>query len=49
MTPKSDLASLGYVLIEMLAGRPCFEDAVVEGVAGGEANVASTLARSLAS
>ncbi len=22
-TPKSDLASLGYVLIEMLAGRPC--------------------------
>ncbi len=26
MTPKSDLASLGYVLIEMLAGRPCFED-----------------------
>lgn len=24
-TPRSDLASLGYVLIEMLAGRPCFE------------------------
>lgn len=24
-TPQSDLASLGYVLIEMLAGRPCFE------------------------
>ena len=23
-TPRSDLASLGYVLIEMLAGRPCF-------------------------
>ena len=23
-TPQSDLASLGYVLIEMLAGRPCF-------------------------
>ncbi|MEZ6137237.1 MAG: serine/threonine-protein kinase [Pirellulaceae bacterium] len=22
-TPKSDLASLGYVLVEMLAGRPC--------------------------
>lgn len=23
-TPRSDLASLGYVLIEMLAGKPCF-------------------------
>lgn len=23
-TPRSDLASLGYVMIEMLAGRPCF-------------------------
>jgi eukaryotic-like serine/threonine-protein kinase len=23
-SPRSDLASLGYVLIEMLAGRPCF-------------------------
>ncbi len=23
-TPQSDLASLGYVLIEMLSGRPCF-------------------------
>lgn len=23
-TPRSDLASLGYVLIEMLSGRPCF-------------------------
>ncbi len=23
-TPRSDLASLGYVLIEMLAGQPCF-------------------------
>ncbi len=23
-TPRSDLASLGYVLVEMLAGRPCF-------------------------
>ncbi|MGP4118134.1 hypothetical protein ACS4N0_13560, partial [Levilactobacillus zymae] len=23
-TPRSDLASLGYVLIEMLAGRPLF-------------------------
>lgn len=26
MTPRSDLASLGYVLIELLAGRPCFQD-----------------------
>lgn len=25
ITPRSDLASLGYVLIEMLAGRPIFE------------------------
>lgn len=25
-TPRSDLASLGYVLIEMLSGRPCFAD-----------------------
>lgn len=25
-TPRSDLASLGYVLIEMLAGRPCFSN-----------------------
>ncbi len=24
ITPRSDLASIGYVLIEMLAGRPCF-------------------------
>ncbi len=24
-TPRSDLASLGYVLIELLAGQPCFE------------------------
>ena len=24
-TPQSDLASLGYVLIEMLSGRPCFQ------------------------
>ena len=24
-TPRSDLASLGYVMIEMLAGRPCFD------------------------
>ncbi len=26
-TPRSDLASLGYLLIEMLSGRPCFADA----------------------
>jgi eukaryotic-like serine/threonine-protein kinase len=25
-TPRSDLASLGYVLIEMLAGQPCFSN-----------------------
>lgn len=25
-TPRSDLASLGYVLVEMLSGRPCFSD-----------------------
>ncbi len=25
-TPQSDLASLGYVMIEMLAGRPCFDN-----------------------
>jgi serine/threonine-protein kinase len=28
-TPRSDLASLGYVLIEMLAGRPIFEGLTV--------------------
>jgi serine/threonine-protein kinase len=27
-TPRSDLASLGYVLVEMLAGRPLFEERV---------------------
>lgn len=27
ITPRSDLASLGYVLIELLAGRPCFSEA----------------------
>ena len=26
VSPQSDLASLGYVLIEMLAGRPCFSE-----------------------
>jgi serine/threonine-protein kinase len=26
VSPRSDLASLGYVLIEMLSGRPCFPD-----------------------
>jgi serine/threonine-protein kinase len=26
VTPRSDLASLGYVLIELLSGRPCFEE-----------------------
>jgi serine/threonine protein kinase len=25
-SPRSDLASLGYVLIEMLSGQPCFEE-----------------------
>ncbi|MFO0925192.1 MAG: serine/threonine-protein kinase [Pirellulales bacterium] len=25
-TPRSDLASLGYVLVEMLSGRPCFSE-----------------------
>ena len=32
VTPQSDLASLGYVLVEMLAGRPVFEGAI--GVSG---------------
>ena len=27
ITPRSDLASLGYVLIELLSGRPCFSEA----------------------
>ncbi len=26
VSPRSDLASLGYVLIELLAGRPCFSE-----------------------
>jgi len=26
-TPRSDLASLGYVLVEILSGRPCFSEA----------------------
>lgn len=32
ITPRSDLASLGYVLIELLSGRPCFaeDDSVKE-------------------
>src|SRR6202021_2640989 len=28
VTPQADVASLGYVLIEMLAGRPAFEGVV---------------------
>lgn len=26
VTPRSDLASLGYVLVELLAGKPCFSE-----------------------
>ena len=48
VTPQSDLASLGYVLVEMLAGRSPFDGAVGDRrAAGGEAD-ARTPARGVA-
>ena len=40
VSPRSDLASLGYVLVELLSGRPCF----VETDSRAEAVVATAVA-----
>lgn len=43
-TPQSDLASLGYVLIEMLAGRPCFPlDMDLAGLLAAKRNLPNAL------
>ena len=48
-TPRSDLASLGYVLIEMLAGRQPFAGLIdLYGAARSQADVAAAAAADLA-
>ena len=49
MTPRSDLASVGYVLIELLAGRPLFaEHPRLRNAAGEEADAAAVAAQGVA-
>ena len=49
VTPRSDLASVGYVLVELLAGRPLFAGIRdYANAAGSEADVAAAAAQDLA-
>ena len=49
VTPRSDLASVGYVLVELLAGRPLFaEHSRLRDAAGSEADAAAAAAQNAA-